>query len=192
MRLARATFLALITLLVMAIPQAASAHAGLVDSDPRQDATLRTAPTSVTLTFSEELQQPGYLALKGPDGEQVPISAPSFDGPRISADVTGEAGGGAWALSYRVVSADGHPVTGTIPFEVDAPAAAPSESPSPSEESEAAAPEADTTSAQTAPASATTEHEHFLVEHREHLLLGLALVALAAVLVMVGRRRAAR
>lgn len=191
MRLARATFLALTTLLVMAIPQAASAHAGLVDSDPRQDATLQTAPTSVTLTFSEELQQPGYLALKGPDGEQVPISAPTFDGASISADVTGEAEGGAWALSYRVVSADGHPVTGTIPFEVDAPAA-PSESPSSSEESEAAAPEADATSAQTAPASASTEHEHFLVEHREHLLLGLALVALAAVLIMVGRRRAAR
>lgn len=187
MRLARATLLALTTLLVTAIPQAASAHAGLVDSDPRQDATLESAPTSVTLTFSEDLQQPGFLALSGPDGEQVALSDPTFDGPRISADVTGEAEGGAWALSYRVVSADGHPVTGTIPFEVAAAAASPSAEPSPSE-STAAAPE----TAQTTPASATTEHEHFLVEHREHVLLGVALVALAAVLVMVGRRRAAR
>lgn len=191
MRLARATLLALTTLLVTAIPQAASAHAGLVDSDPRQNATVQTAPTSVTLTFSEDLQQPGFLALSGPDGEQIALTDPAFDGPRISADVTGEAEGGAWALSYRVVSADGHPVTGTIPFEVDAPAAVPSEAPS-DEESEVAAPEADATSARTTPASATTEHEHFLVEHREHVLLGLALVVLAAVLVMVGRRRAAR
>jgi len=107
--------LGLLTLLLGAGP--ASAHAGLAGSDPEDGARLQTLPSSVTFTFSENVGN-AFIAVTAPDGSTVEISAVSAVDREISATLTDPDQKGVYSASYRIVSADGHPVAGTITFTV--------------------------------------------------------------------------
>lgn len=109
------TVLGLLTLLLGAGP--ASAHAGLVGTDPEDGARLQTLPGSVTFTFNENVGN-AFIAVTAPDGTPVETSAVKAADHEISATLTDPGQRGTYAASYRVVSADGHPVTGTVTFDV--------------------------------------------------------------------------
>jgi methionine-rich copper-binding protein CopC len=110
-----AAVLGLLTLLLAAGP--ASAHAGLAGSNPEDGARLQTLPSSVTFTFSENVGN-AFIAVTAPDGSAVEISAVSAVDREISASLTDPDQKGVYSASYRIVSADGHPVAGTITFTV--------------------------------------------------------------------------
>lgn len=121
----------LLGLLSLASP--AAAHSTLISSSPAADAVLPTPPTSVELVFSEDIRdfQP-KLAITVGDHDPVEVT-PTVHGARVDADLTGldlptPAGLDpvAWKIGYRVVSADGHPISGLVPFSVgDGPAPSP-------------------------------------------------------------------
>ncbi len=119
-------FLALALSAVFALPGAAFAHAALVATEPADGSVLADGPKQFSLTFSEPVS-PLVLTLVRPDGTPVPLSAFRLDGQTILIDVPPEPGGGrgTHVLSWRVISADGHPVGGSILFSVGAPSAAP-------------------------------------------------------------------
>lgn len=94
----------------------AHAHTSLVSSDPSEGARLDSAPQQVVLTFSENLNQPSEAGLVV-DGTTRDASV-EVDGRRLVVTATGERPDGAYQVNYRVVSADGHPVTGTLSFTV--------------------------------------------------------------------------
>jgi len=57
------------------------------------------------------------LELESADGTKYVLSAATIAGPTVSASAgDGEYPAGDYLLKYRVVSADGHPVTGEIKF----------------------------------------------------------------------------
>lgn len=98
----------------------AGAHTALTDSDPAKDATLTAPPTAITLTFSEDLN-PAFanVVVNGVDGRNWISDPPRVDGPKLSASVrTDLPGNGVYTVAYRVVSADGHPVSGSFAFTV--------------------------------------------------------------------------
>jgi copper resistance protein C len=123
-RLAGLAAVAATVLAVVATAVPAFAHAELVSSDPGQGATVRALPSTVTLTFSETVRTPAFVEVTGPGGTDVAAG----DLRIVDADVTqrlGEpVGAGRYTLSYRITSADGHPVTGTVPFTVTSDAGA--------------------------------------------------------------------
>jgi len=103
---------------------AASAHAELISVNPADGATLDQVPASVVLTVGEDidpthirtrLQWPGGAAAvtAGVKGAVVTVPAGSTAQVRALADPNG-----AYAAVYRVVSKDGHPVSGTVSFTV--------------------------------------------------------------------------
>lgn len=96
---------------------AASAHAFLAGSDPADGAQLTTGPSSVTLTFSEAIQE-GFdtVTVVGPDGNLWSGDDTSVDGATVSVGVTPLGPVGSYTIAYRVVSADSHPVSGTRTF----------------------------------------------------------------------------
>lgn len=98
--------------LVTASP--ASAHAALVSTDPADGSTVRTAPTTVTLTFNEVVGQ-SAVVVTAPDGSRVSGKASSLD-RTVSVDLEGAGQRGRYRVVYRVVSADGHPVSGSLGF----------------------------------------------------------------------------
>lgn len=110
----------------------AAAHTDLVGSDPAADSTLREAPDQVTLRFNEPMEpRLAKVALTTPDQDaaELPVTAGS-EPTTLVADIPGEGmAGGAWDVAYRVTSADGHPVQGTLSFTVRPPANAATEDP---------------------------------------------------------------
>jgi methionine-rich copper-binding protein CopC len=131
----------------------AFAHTRLQSSDPSDGASLATPPERVSLTFNEAVQ-PGFstLTVIGAEGTEYQTGEVSADGDTVSIAVLPLGPAGRYEIGYRVMSEDGHPVTGSVAFTLTSPgpgAAAPptAAGTSATEPAPAAAP---------APASATT------------------------------------
>jgi methionine-rich copper-binding protein CopC len=112
--LAAAALIAILVAGLAATP--AAAHASLISSSPPDGATVATAPTKVELVFSEDVGALSIIAVTGPDGVQVvdgptQIRNASAVQPLKTLTVVG-----LYKIAYRVVSADGHPVSGRLTF----------------------------------------------------------------------------
>jgi methionine-rich copper-binding protein CopC len=112
----RATGLAILIAMLWTVP--ASAHAVLVGTNPKDGASLTAAPRTITLTFNENIGTPAFIAVQSPDGKKVTTSKARAIDHQISATVADVDKRGRYAVSYRVVSADGHPVEGTFHYTV--------------------------------------------------------------------------
>lgn len=112
----------------------AAAHTALSDSDPTAESTVDSPPTAITLIFTEDIN-PAFVnvVFSGADGRNWIWGDPRVDGPRVSATVQPDAPpAGSYTVGYRVVSADGHPVSGSYTFTIAGVAAgAPSTSAGP-------------------------------------------------------------
>ncbi|MEV4346884.1 copper resistance protein CopC [Actinoplanes sp. NPDC049596] len=105
----------------------ASAHAALVNSDPANGTIVPDAPNKVTLTFSESVQLlSGKIQVLAPDSSRADQGDPSVDGGTVTIPLRSGGSRGTYLVSYRVISADSHPVGGTITFSVGAASTPPS------------------------------------------------------------------
>ncbi|GAA3163765.1 hypothetical protein GCM10010466_63370 [Planomonospora alba] len=110
----------------------AQAHNVLIGSDPKDGAELATGPEEITLTFDQPARQ-GFaqISLTGPDGARWEDGKTSVDGAEVSVRVRPLGPAGKYVVGYRILSSDGHPVSGKVTFTLTAPgpgAAAPSPS----------------------------------------------------------------
>ncbi len=97
----------------------ASAHAQLVASAPAAGAVVAEAPGEVVLEFSEPVA--ALTARWFPSGGRAPLDGtPRAEGARLVVPVPDRIGNGTHLLSWRVVSADGHPVGGSYALSVGA------------------------------------------------------------------------
>lgn len=109
---------ALLALGIVGLPAApAWAHAALVSSDPSDGQRLAALPGSATLTFNEEISPPSYVVVTAPDGSRADQGEPRVHGTKVAVDLA-KGQEGTYALAFRVISADGHPVTGRLTFVV--------------------------------------------------------------------------
>ncbi len=158
-----AAVLGLLTLVLGVAP--ASAHAGLSGSDPEDGASLQAAPSTLTFTFTENIGT-AFVAVTAPDGSTVQTSEPKAVDRSVTADLTDPGQRGTYSASYRVVSADGHPVSGTITFTVLA-----------GEKVEQVV------------AESSSQPEGFFDRHLGHVLWGVAAAVVAVVLIVLPLRR---
>jgi len=103
----------------------ASAHAALTGSDPAQGAVVAKAPTQVSLTFSEQVAlSDGSLRVLDPKGRRVDTGkAVNPSGTTYGVKVRPGLSDGTYTVTYQVVSADSHPVSGAFTFSIGAPSA---------------------------------------------------------------------
>ena len=113
--------IAVALILWMVSATAAFSHATLVSSQPADGAVLDRAPAMLALTFNEAVA-PLVFKLLGPDGAPISIAPPADGGVSLRIPVKNLAHG-THVLSWRVVSADGHPVGGALLFSIGAPTA---------------------------------------------------------------------
>ena len=116
--------LALALLLLLAQVGAAGAHASLVQAEPADGAVLPRAPAALTLTFNEPVA-PLVFRLIGPGGEAIALADISAENAIVTIALPAGLARGTHVLSWRVVSADGHPVGGVVLFSIGAPSGAP-------------------------------------------------------------------
>ncbi|WP_133872892.1 copper resistance CopC/CopD family protein [Paractinoplanes brasiliensis] len=104
----------------------ASAHAVLVNSDPGNGTIVPDAPNKITLNFSESVQLlSGKIQVLAPDGSRADQGDPAAAGTSVTIPLRSGGGRGTYLVSYRVMSADSHPVGGSLTFSVGAASAPP-------------------------------------------------------------------
>ncbi|WP_083974775.1 copper resistance CopC/CopD family protein [Herbidospora daliensis] len=113
--------LAFVPALLLSFPQPAHAHAHLISTDPAQGAVLQTAPGRVLFTFDEAVRGvPGGVQVFGSKGELV-AAKPEVKGAELDVVFPAPLGNGTTVITWRVVSTDGHPISGALTFSVGAP-----------------------------------------------------------------------
>lgn len=139
----------------------ASAHSELIGSTPGEGEKVTEAPEQVVLEFNENIEDIGAeMAISGPDGDAAGTDAGEVDGPTFTQGLAEERPAGEYAVQWRVVSADGHPISGEFIFTADTDAGTQTqddqEEADATDEADAAA---DAESEETAPAEETDPAE---------------------------------
>ncbi len=141
----------------------ASAHTALVGSDPENGATMTSSPASIALDFNENIGSSPQVAVVAPDGSAVEVTNIQAVDRQVTADVADVGQRGTYALSYRVVSADGHPVTATVKYEV--------------------------TTGSVVKQVEAPDNDGFIHRHRSHLFWGILAAAVAIGLLLAPLRK---
>lgn len=99
--------------------QPVAAHSELTSSTPAANAVLTTAPSIVRVVFSD-LIEPKFSKATLTVGNSSPRALRvTVDGAQLIATAPEDSRRpGAWKVAFRVVSIDGHPISGTISFTV--------------------------------------------------------------------------
>lgn len=122
----------LLALGVVAAP-AVQAHDELVSVEPADGSTVGAPPDHVTLTFEEPAVALGTVVeVKSPDGSVVSTGDAVLVDSTVSQAIAGDLPAGAYTVTWRVTSQDGHAVSGTFGFtaaEAALPVPVPSETP---------------------------------------------------------------
>jgi methionine-rich copper-binding protein CopC len=122
----RGLLLPLLSLLVVLVALPAgrvAAHAALTGSAPADGAVVTDPLREVTLTFSERVEPTVNGFTIAVDGGAVEPVVTTTDGATWTLSFE-SINSGAVAVTYDVVSVDGHLITGELSFTVDAPAVA--------------------------------------------------------------------
>lgn len=104
---------------LFALAAPASAHNSLISSNPSNDASMAAGPQTIVLTFDQPVQEGDGLnsvAVTGPDGKEWQGGPATVDSNVVSAPVRELGPKGVYTVGYRIVSADGHPVSGKVTF----------------------------------------------------------------------------
>lgn len=112
--------IAAVALLVAALGviPAAQAHDYLVGSTPKLNSTVTTAPKQVSLKFNDIVltrPAPPQLSVQGPDGRYYETGCATVTDTTVNVPVA-LGGAGKYTVTWRIVSADGHPVSDSMSF----------------------------------------------------------------------------
>ncbi|WP_167492952.1 copper resistance CopC/CopD family protein [Micromonospora ureilytica] len=126
---AAAGLLVTVVALLIAPATSASAHAVLESSSPAASSIVPSGPSEVVLTFSESVRKvPDKIRVIAPDGSRADRGEPSFSGGVVTIPVDPAGARGTYLVSFRVISADSHPVSGAFTYSVGAPSTPPVDS----------------------------------------------------------------
>jgi copper transport protein len=116
-------------LLVICGVTSAFAHASLVATEPRDGSMVAQAPKTVRLRFNEPVT-PAVIRVIDSDGTTRNDAAVHATNETIEITLPASLPAGTQVISYRVISADGHPVAGSMMFSIGMgrPATAPANS----------------------------------------------------------------
>lgn len=106
-------------LLVLAGPSPASAHDELVASSPAHSDRLTTPPEQVALTFSADVLQVGATIIVADSAERDwAVGEPAIMRDTVTVALADDMPESGYEIRWRVVSSDGHPISGVIPFTI--------------------------------------------------------------------------
>jgi len=116
-RLAVAFVVACLAVVGLATP--AFAHNQLIASNPENEATVAQSPSVVELTFDQPVQKGeglNSIAVTGPDDTTWSTGPAEVASNVVTATLDDLGPTGEYTIGYRILSADGHPVSGEVTF----------------------------------------------------------------------------
>lgn len=121
------TRLSAVMALIFLFISPASAHTSVVTTTPIYKSTLTEMPSQLSIEFTDELMTLGdknvnTIEIEAPDKSAVKISNIDIDKNLMTAHLAQQKYiDGTYLISYRVVSADGHSVSGSYEIYLNAP-----------------------------------------------------------------------
>jgi copper transport protein len=120
---------AIVAVMTLALAAPAQAHALLGETNPTEEAIVEESPEQVIATFNEPVEI-AFGALRVYDTEAKRVdrgesSHPNGDPASVAIALEPGLPDGTYTVTYRVVSADGHPIQGAFVFHVGRPGARP-------------------------------------------------------------------
>ena len=106
----------------LAAPEAA-AHAVLMKANPAANQQLDAAPRELELTFNENVGPVFFKVLDRAGKETGKPGELRIDGNSLFLPLGEQLANGTYIVTYRVISADTHPVGGSFAFAVGEPVA---------------------------------------------------------------------
>jgi len=108
-----------------ATPRAAMRHLRLVRSFPAKDTSLTSSPDVIRVWLSEPTEKGvSKITLATSSGVAIPLEALTRDAAKdapLVAKLSKPLSAGAYAVTWKTMSKDGHVVNGTFGFRVAAP-----------------------------------------------------------------------
>ncbi|MGI5503778.1 copper resistance CopC family protein [Lentzea sp. CA-135723] len=105
---------------VLATAAPAAAHNALIGSDPKDKTSLEVGPTTVTLTFDQDVQGGqgiNEITVTDASGGHYEVDGdPTIKDTAVTQKVNALGKAGEYKIGYRILSADGHPVNGELTF----------------------------------------------------------------------------
>ncbi|MDR7236024.1 copper resistance CopC/CopD family protein [Neobacillus drentensis] len=116
------SLLVILSLFLFLFPSISSAHAYIKKSTPLENETVEKVPTKVTIKFDESIQ-PSFNSIKvfDSEGNRVDKKNGRIDPKQpfiLKSDLKKNLPNGSYRIKWKVVSSDGHPVEGVIPFQI--------------------------------------------------------------------------
>ena len=110
-------------LVIFLAPISSYAHSTLVTSNPKSGAALSKSPNSISLTFNENLikiagKNVSRLSLTDSNNSVIKLGKTNINKSRITAKIISALKSGNYKIRFRVVSSDGHPISGAIKFSI--------------------------------------------------------------------------
>ncbi|MDO4241741.1 MAG: copper resistance protein CopC [Microbacteriaceae bacterium] len=98
---------------------AANAHDVLIDRTPKAETNIATAPKEVVLTYNNKPINVGAVVLVvDAHGKEWQTGKPQVSGFNVTQPLQQNLPAGHYQVRWRVVSSDGHPITGNYKFSV--------------------------------------------------------------------------
>jgi len=108
--------------LALTLASPAKAHTDLQSISPTDGARLAKPPSVVILAFNEPLLAAGSrVVISNSDTDTVVPTIVEVRGSKVLVTGTLDLRDGTYAVAYRVVSTDGHPITGRSQFILSGP-----------------------------------------------------------------------
>ncbi len=99
----------------------ASAHAAVIAETPGDGQSVARAPATVSATFSEAVSADvGGMSVRNSTGARVDDGQSKSSGATVSVGLRPDLPDGTYVVTFRVLSADGHPVSGSWLFGIGA------------------------------------------------------------------------
>ena len=116
----RSVLVVLLLAALSALPMwAASAHSALIGSNPSNGSSVSALPAEIELRFNDKLSPMAPALILRHDNETVAKLQPRINGTLLRAESPPqELTDGSYQLVWRVVSVDGHPLSGAIAFRI--------------------------------------------------------------------------
>ena len=122
-RSCRLVLVAIAALVALAVVPAAGAHTRLMTTEPANDAVLEQSPRFVLLRFDEPVET-AFGAIRVYDDRAHRVDSGKVEQPsgkEVRVQLAQHLARGTYTVTWRVVSVDGHPVSGAFVFHVGAP-----------------------------------------------------------------------
>ena len=124
----------LVTAALLALAATAQAHTHLKEATPADKSVVNAAPANVVLKFSEAAKVTALTLHKDGEADQKLTASPATASEQVTAALP-NLSPGKYSVDWRVVSDDGHIMSGKLSFTFD-PKATPSAGKAPDHEHE--------------------------------------------------------